>query len=726
MTQAALARGRRRPDLWTRLQPAIPLLVVYFALAALYAWQASQRLAPTIFTDEVELGQLSRAISETGEAARRGEPYGRATLVAYLLAPVWWLGSTATAYATAKLVLVLAMTAAVFPAFALARLVVPYWYAVGAAGAAVAVPAFAYSPVLVEEPVAYPLATLALWLIARALVRPGWKWVGAAVLASAVAALARTQLSILLVVLGLGLLWLAWQSEPVRGWRSGWSRWDWVGAVTLLVGAVVALSATIGHLSESWRNTTGYYKDRILEHASWASGALAIGIGILPVLIGIAALARPRSEPSDPRTRAFVTTSVAALAVFVWYAGIKGAFISTVHGTLIAERNLIYLYPILFAATALAFARGIGRGWAIAVSALLVLYVVTATPVELNFPYYEAHGLAILAFANRELGWHGGLIADTLVLLCFVAAALAIALHLVRHGSRAFHAIAACSAVAVLAWSLTTEVYAARGERTLSDQVERNHPKPYDWVDQATGGNAVVVIGQRFSDPTGVHLTEFFNRSIRKVWSLDGTAPGPGPILTPDLAAPDGSLTPPPGVRYALALNGVELQAPVAASRGNDTLYRLDDEVLKLRHAVVGVETDGWMIGSNDDPVARASYTRYDVSRDGPGFAVVKLSRVEWCPQPKTLGEGMATIRIGPVAIGEDKQPAIADVLTTREAVVKNCEITPFVLPTPSVPWRIEITIEPTFVPHEIDPSSSDRRQLGAVVGVDFQALFDS
>ncbi|HSI98477.1 MAG TPA: hypothetical protein VK926_08945, partial [Gaiellaceae bacterium] len=129
MTSTSATDGRSRPDLFARLQQAVPLLVVYFALAALYAWQASQRPVPTIFTDELELTQLSRAIAETGEAARRGEPYGLATLVAYFLAPVWWLGSTSAAYATAKLVLVLAMTATVFPAYALARLVVPRWYA---------------------------------------------------------------------------------------------------------------------------------------------------------------------------------------------------------------------------------------------------------------------------------------------------------------------------------------------------------------------------------------------------------------------------------------------------------------------------------------------------------------------------------------------------------------------------------------------------------------------
>ena len=92
MSHARRRRGRRASDLFDRFLAAIPLLIVYFGLAALYAWQASRHPVPTIFTDEIELTQLSRSIAETGEPARRGEPYGLATLVAYFLAPVWWLG----------------------------------------------------------------------------------------------------------------------------------------------------------------------------------------------------------------------------------------------------------------------------------------------------------------------------------------------------------------------------------------------------------------------------------------------------------------------------------------------------------------------------------------------------------------------------------------------------------------------------------------------------------
>ena len=714
MSRARGVVGRDRPDFLARLQSAIPLLTIYFGLAALYAWQASRHPVPTIFTDELELTQLSRSIAETGEPARRGEPYGLPTLVAYLLAPAWWLGSISAAYAAAKLVLVLAMTATVLPAYALARLVVPRWYALAAAGGATATPALAYSPILVEEPLAYPLSTLALWLIARALVRPGWKRIGIAAAASAAAALTRTQLAILFAVLVLGLLWLGWQSRPVRRWRSGWSRWDWVGAVTLVVGLLLGFSALMGHLSTSWRETTGFYKMRILDHGSWAMGALAIGIGVLPVLAGIAALARPGNERRDPKTRAFVVTSVAALAVFLGYAAIKGAYISTVFSTLIVERNLIYLCPVLFGATSLAIARGVGRSWAIAGATVFTMYVVAETPLRLDqYPYYESHGLSFAAFVNREWGWPEGRIEDALVIACIVSLAIVLALRLIRRGSVAFGVIAGAAAVTVVAWSLTTEVYAAEGERLLSDQIERNLPKPHDWVERATGGASVVVLGQQISDPTGVWLTEFWNPSIRKMWSLDGTAPGPGPILTPDLEATDGTLTPRPGTKYALALNGVELQAPVVDRLGRHTLYRLDDGPLKLRSAVTGLYSDGWMAD-------QAAYTRYDVSRDGPGFARVTLSRERWCGKDKP---GKATVRIGSVTIGPDKQPAIARVLQQRSVVLHTCQSRTILFGAPSVPWRVEVTIQPTFSPHTLDPSKSDRRQLGARLEAGFLPL---
>ena len=727
--------GETRPDFLARFLAAVPLLVLYFTLAALYAWQASRRPVPTIFTDEVELTQLSRAIAHTGEPARRGVPYDSlATLVAYLLAPVWWLGSAAQSYATAKLVLVLTMTATVFPAYGLARMVVPKWYALAAAAAAVAVPALAYAPFLVEEPLAYPVATLALWLIARCLERPTWGRAAAAAVLCVVGALTRTQLAILVVVLVLGLLWIGWQSELIRRWRSTWSGWDWVGAVTLAVGIVLALAAAMGHASTAWRNTMLLYKDRFVEHATWAFGALAIGVGVLPVVAGISALARPKAEEPDPRTRAFVVTSIAALGIFVAYAGVKGAYNSTVFGTYVVERNLIYLCPILFIATALAFARGVGRGWAIAGAGIFTLIVVARTPLHLDFPYYEAHGFSIATLANREFHMSKELIEGVLIGVVGVAFLVVVALKLVRPRSTAFTVIAASAAVVVLAWGLTGQVYAAQGERDFSEFLDGGLPKPNDWVQEATNGGSVVVLGQQIIDPTNIQLMEFFNPAIKLMWSLDGSAINVGgPILTPDPKGVDGTLTPVPGTQYVLAVNGLELQAPIVARRKDAVLYRIDGGPIKLKDALVGQQTDGWMVGSSEDPVARASYTRYDVSADGPGFASVHLSRENWCPRRDLRQTAKAIVRIGPVGIGPDKQPRIERVTETRRFELPDCEANGVTLTPPAardgspVPWRMEITVSPTFRPKDVDPSKSDSRFLGAQIKeARFQPLFGS
>jgi hypothetical protein len=711
---------RRPPDLFSRFQSALPLLIVYFALAALYAWQASRRPVPTIFTDELELTQLSRAIAETGHAARRGVPYDMPTLVAYVLAPVWWLGSTSAAYATAKLLLVLAMTATLFPAYALARLALPPWYALGAAGGSIAVPALAYSPIFVEEPIAYPLSTLALWLIASVLMRPSWKRVALALGASAAAALTRTQLAVLFAVLVLALLWTAFQSERGRAWRATWGVWDRVGAVVVALGVWIVVSSGIGHVSQSWAQTNAVFKDRIFHNAMWATGALAIGIGILPLVLGLAALARPRSERTDPQTRAFVVTSTSAAIAFIWYAGIKGAYVSTVFSTVVAERNVIYLYPVFFAAAVLAIHRGVGRWWAVAAATVFTLYVVVTVPLHLNeFPYYEAHGLEIAAFANRALGWPQGTIRAALWTACIAAFAVVVALRLLRRDSRAFRIVAASAAVVVGTWSMTTEVYAAKGERHLSTMVDGNIVHPYNWVDRVTGGKSVVVIGQGITDPTGIWETEFFNRSLRKMWSLDGTAARVGgPILTPDLKAQNGTLTPNPQMQYALALNGIELNAPLVTQMRNDRLYRLDGKPLRLAAAITGQESDGWVVGTTEHPkVAQASYTRYAVSPNDPNFVLVKLSRRGFCPrQPH---RGTATVRIGTVGIGSDKQPEIRRVTGSQTKRLDECTDQGFVLGRPDSPWRIEVIVSPTDRPVDVDPRSSERRYLGAKMSVE-------
>ena len=585
-------------------------------------------------------------------------------------------------YAAAKLLLVLAMTATVFPAYALARLVVPPWYALAAAAGATIVPALAYSSILVEEPLAYPLATLALWLIARVYVHPTWGRAGLAVLACTAAMLTRTQLSILFALFVLGLLWLCWQSERSRRWRSSFTGWDWVGLVTLGVGAAVGASALLGHLSKSWRDTTGAYPERILEHAAWASGALAIGIGVLPLLAGIAALARPRGELIDPKTRAFVITSVFALVVFVAYAGIKGAQISITFSTLVVERNLIYLCPILFAATALAFVRGVGRGWAIAGATVFTVYVVTEVPLRLdNYPYYEAHGLSMPAFLNREWGWPEGRIESTLLAACFVSVGILVALRYLRRGSHVFTAVAATAARCrfrldahgggVCGRRRAPARHADRGQlaRSLRLGRPRNGRRLGRRPRSTDDRRSHRCLPHRILQPLGQEGVEHGRHRAR-------------PRRDPDAGPRERRRDADPVARDRLRAHVERRRATGACRQENGPLHPVRRQpgatqarLRRERHRPRRLDRRhrrrrcGRSVLQPLRHLARRT-----------GFAGVNLSRVAWCSGGPP---GKATVRIGPIGIGPDSQPAISEVTQTQTKTVTQCTATGFRLAAP-------------------------------------------
>ena len=95
----------------------------------------------------------------------------------------------------------------------------------------------------------------------------------------------------------------------------------------------------------------------MIVYGLWAAGAFAIGVGLLPV-VALAALVRPKGEQWTRELRAFVALTAAAVIVFGLYTAAKAAYLSTVFSTtVVEERNLIYLAPLLFVATALAFQR---------------------------------------------------------------------------------------------------------------------------------------------------------------------------------------------------------------------------------------------------------------------------------------------------------------------------------------------------------------------------------
>ena len=136
----------------------------FLVIASLYVWQASKHPTPWLFSDEIEYAQISRAISETGKPARRGVEYWGAGLFPWLIAPFWWIDNLQTAYSAVKTFNVLVMTAAMFPTYALARMLMTRPYALLAAVGTAVAPSFIYSAMVMQEPVAYFTAALAFYV----------------------------------------------------------------------------------------------------------------------------------------------------------------------------------------------------------------------------------------------------------------------------------------------------------------------------------------------------------------------------------------------------------------------------------------------------------------------------------------------------------------------------------------------------------------------------------
>jgi hypothetical protein len=702
------ARGLRAA-IATRVnaKTAVPLLGAYVALCVLYVWQASRREAPTIFTDELKMAQLSRAIAETGHPGQRGEATGFTSLAPWLTAPFWRIGNVADAYTAVKSFQAVAMSAAVFPAYAIARFVVSRPWALAAAVMTGAAPALSYSPFLVEEPFAYPMSAIAILLMMRMVAAPAARSIAAATIGAAAAAATRGQLAVLLGVLAISLTIVAARTDRIRRWRATWSTWDRVGMVVLGVGVVVVANAAISHRSIEWRNATQAYKDRIWEYGVWAVGAWAIGVGVLPAIALVAALVRPRRSYACPRVFAFTVVTCLSAGAIIWYAAIKGAYISTIFSSLIEERNVIYLTPLAMAATVLLLAHRDSPLWAIAGAAAIGVHVAATVPTTIDkFPYYEAHGLSILALANRLLSWSPARIEDVQLWAGVAALALILAVRGLRRLPRAATSISAGIIAVVLAWNLTAEIYAADGERDFSDRLAQGLLRPFDWVDQVTGKSSVTILGQNMStDPNQLWLLEFWNRSIRRVWSVDGTGPGPGPTLTPNLVSSDGRLFPPADTGFLVLVNGVDARGEVVTRAGGYTVAQLDDGALQLRSSQSGIYPDGWS-------EREAAFNRFDVGNE-EGFAVLTLSRSRYCapgaPIPSEVG-----VRIGKLAVSAAQEPTIGTVTAEQNLRVTPCSTIPVRLKTPAAPWRIEIVSE-TFVPNEIDPSNYERRPLGVV-----------
>lgn len=693
---------------------ALPLILPYLALTIVYGWQASRHGTPWIFSDELEFTQLARSIAETGELSRRGEPLtGQFSLYPYLTAPAWFFDDAKTGYEAAKLIGVLGMTLAFFPAYGLARLVVSRPAAILAALGATMIPAYAYSSILVEEPLAYPWATLCLYLAARLYLAPTRRTFAGAVAAAAVAPLFRDELVVVpMILFGVAVV-LACQHPRARAIRQSWHFGVYVLLAGALAVAVYLAEKEVTARSVEWRKVTREFPERLLEYGVWAAGAFTIGIAILPVVAALVFLVPGRREQRDRGVDTLRVVLGLSIVGFGSYTALKAAYLSTIFADRVSERNLIYLSPVVFAAAAAALERRLIRLWALPVATLTVLYLLTATPYQMDVHFYsDAPGLGILSRANRDYAWTPEHAQTVLLWMLAAATAVLLAVALLRARPRLSLSIAAAAGVLALAWTMTAQLAAASASNSFSRTFIRNLPTPLDWVDRDTGGKPTLYLGQKIADANGLWLHEFWNRSIKSVWSLDGTAPGPGPVVTPNLTSRNGTLGGDLGYDFVLAERSIDLVGKVIDEKGGWRLYRIEHP-LRLRSSQAGIYSDGWVGAQHEADIVSASYNRFETPGNRPSTMLVTISKKGWCGKNVP---GKVLIQVGTLALGQQRNGVLQRVTAERSWVVNSCDEKTFAIPAPPPPFHVEVTIDGTFVPNELDPTSSERRRLGAMV----------
>jgi hypothetical protein len=493
-----------------------------------------------------------------------------------------------------------------------------------------------------------------------------------------------------------------------RALVGSWSVVQRVGAAALVLGALIFVGAIVSHHSETWSTGT-YYHHRMFEYGLWAVGAFTIGVGVLPVVIALAWVLGNRFR--EPRERVVGALLIGTTLAFGVYTAVKASKLSTVFAIRVEERNLIYLAPIVFVAVAMWAATARVRLIPLAVSAAATAYLLNTTPYHNTEDFYsDAPGLSVLQWLNRKIYFTTedarhllfGILAGAVVMLVVTDL-------LVRKRRLARFAMPAGTLLAllVIGWNLWGEIAAAQGSNRLSTSFRSVLPTPPDWIDRTTGRHRAMFIGQSLGGSNAFWSLEFWNQSMQDVWSVDATAPGPGPTVTPDFANTDGVVRPQLPLDWIVATPGIDPVGALVAPVGGLRLFHVPHPI-RLLETTSGLSPDAsWMSTS-------AVYIRFGSRTAEQGIATVSLSRAAACGG---FASSPITIRVTRLRINSSSQPAPGALLAERHVLIRStpCD-TKVTRIRVRPPFRIDLTAARTF-----QPSESDQRQLSAQVAFGFE-----
>ena len=691
------------------------------AVAVRYAL-ALQIATPWIMADELIYSEMAKNFADHGEFLLR-DVASPLRNIAYpvLIAPAWLAGSIESAYAIARLINVLVMSlAAVFVYFWGRRLMSVGWSLL-AAGLVLLMPTLIYTGMLMTENLFFTTFVGSCFAIALALERPTLARQALPLAAIVLTYYVRPQGLVLLGIYALALvLKLAFDlREPgqERGLRYLLRelRQFIPTALVLLVGAVgyVLLNATRGHGLESGLGAYGgvvkVQYDReiatqwIVDHfAELGLSVALIPVSALIVLFGLSL----RGWASTGAERAFVAVASSAFVLAVIVVGLYASRFAI----RIEERNMSSVAPLLFLALALWLSRGLPRPWLLAAVAglapAMLLYALDLGALLNIGILSDTFGLIPLLRLSGELD--GGVESvQTLMGSAGIIVALAFVLLPRRIAVVVLPAFVAVS-LAVFSWTIFGAIR-DHADRTLALTSTTNP----SWIDEelGSGEEAAYVYGATpdyFGEAQVLWQTEFWNRGVGTVYTLGPPDPGltasaaTFDMLTGRIFPTSGAARPKP-IRHVVVPRSVKVDGQLLAEQEWLALYRVGSP-LRLATHLGGVYQDSWMADF-------AAFTHYAKPKR-KGALEVRVSRLGWGgPSPPSK----VTLKVGPLG-RKDGGPVISKVIESRSWTVGSGKARSFRLPTPNVPYRLEIRVTPTFSP--VDFGQPDTRQLGAQVQI--------
>jgi hypothetical protein len=678
-----------------RLPPWVVLAAIVVASAVFRIVLGRQVVGPWIMVDELIYSELAKSFAATGHFEVRGvASNGYGFVYPVLIAPAWRLfGSVPTAYDVAKAINAVTMSLAAAPAYFLARRVLRPRLSLVAAALTVFVPGMLYTSELMTENAFYPLFLCVALALVVTLERPTAGRQVLVLVLCGVAYATRQQAVAIVPAVAIAPVLLGLIERDLRQRLRAWL----TTYAILAAGALLVLAGTVARgrspltLLGAYRAATSvpYSASSVMHFLLWHVAELDLYVGFIPFAALLAVWLAPRAV--SPPMRAF---AAATLPITILLAVEVALFASTQSGR-IEERNLFYVAPFfLIALTGLAEDNVLPRGRGVLALAALVAGVL---PVAIPLARFVNTTAISDTFALLPWWWiqdhgiHFGPLRLVMMGTALVACAVFVLL------PRRF---APWLAVVVAAYFGVTTAVVQSGAHGIVNASRGNlfagiHARHRSWVDNAVGHDAnVTALWNNVGAIERIWNNEFFNRSVRQVVDTGNVFSGGLPEQSLRVM-PSGQVVDASGkpfrVEYVLTPQSAFIAGKtVASDPGTGMIVAKVDGPLFVLSKVTGVyPNDTWS----------GKQVTYERRRCNGGYLSVTLQN-----DPALFPNGQTvTARSGGQVVASTNLPA--DTNPKR-----------FVVPLAATKGSCTavFVMRSTKVPSEVEPGSTDTRQLGA------------